>query len=381
MDKKVRVCVVTWGCSMNYGTALQAFALEYKLRQMGWEASFLSCPARFTWRGTIRGFLEHYRLLSIWRRLRCLIGGGAHPIRCSSRRQSKLEKWFDSVHNVSRVAYAGDMRRLLRRTDCFLCGSDQIWNTYVGYNPIMYLEFAKGCRRASYSTSIGTAGINPAYAKRVKAALSRFQAISVREMRSVETLNQLLNRKDVVHVLDPTFLLDSNDWSNIIPANGDPMLHEEPYVLCYLIGKSRENAERVRDVSRKIGIDRIVIVSSMENPDVRVEGALTISDADPFEFVRLIKDAALVCTDSYHATAFSINFRRPFVELMRFSDGDESSQNMRIYDLLERFGLKNRIAREGVDFNPSECDFTVVDRRLNGLRAESLAYLKHAVSM
>ena len=93
----------------------------------------------------------------------------------------------------------------------------------------------------------------------------------------------------------------------------------------------------------KTGIDNIVIITSLENPSFYYDNAIVCRDAGPIEFVKLIKNATIVCTDSFHATAMSINLSIDFVEFIRFNDNDLESQNSRIYDILNRYNLLYKI--------------------------------------
>lgn len=80
----------------------------------------------------------------------------------------------------------------------------------------------------------------------------------------------------------------------------------------------------------------------------------------------------MVCTDSFHATALSIILSKQFVEFKRFSDDDQTSQNSRIVDLLEFYGLQDRF-----DLCNAHCaiDYTAVQNRLKQARKESEQYI------
>lgn len=377
-----KLCVVTWRCSPNYGTALQAFALEHKLQQMGFEVCILSSiPRKFVWRKILISKLERIGVMPWLRGIKricfCRKGGGG----LASVRQQKLESWVNRVHNGVSIVSHGDLRRLIRKTDCFVSGSDQIWNSYACFNPTMFLDFAGDKRRIAYASSIGTDTINPRYAECIKEWLSKYSAIGVREQAAVRALRDLLRRDDIVQVLDPTFLLDEAEWtrlsedSRIAGVTG-------PFVLCYMIGRSARYPEQVTELVGRIGPGRqVIVVSSMENPDFAVAGARVIRDADPFEFVWLIRHAELVCTDSFHATALAVNFGRPLVEFLRFQDGDVNSQNSRIHELLHDYGLSERLYPAHAAGDLLACDYALAHERLANERRRSIAYLEAALDV
>jgi hypothetical protein len=115
------------------------------------------------------------------------------------------------------------------------------------------------------------------------------------------------------------------------------------YILCYLIGQNSWYKKQLYDVHMKSGIKDVIVIPAVENPTFSVEGAYIYKNASPVEFVRLLQDARLVCTDSFHATALSINHSIPFVEFMRFKDSEAESQNSRIYDVLTHYHMMDRL--------------------------------------
>lgn len=364
------VVVVTWRASENYGTSLQAFALEWKLRRLGYRTGILSCAkTSFTRRERVLGVLKEVGLLPALLWFRRLLRPAEPQTR--SLRRRKLDAWARRVHHVADVAYPHELRRLLRTTDCFVAGSDQIWNSYYSFDPVMYLAFAGGRRRIAYASSVGTAGVNPKYANEVCRLLGRFDAIGVREEDAARMLRRLLNRDDIVQVLDPTLLLTADEWRKVTkPAVGG-------YMLVYLVGDRAEYAQQAASVAERAGVDRIVVVPSAENPLFRMGGCEVAGSADPFEFASLVRNASLVCTDSFHATALAINFSVPFVELRRFDDSDERSQNSRIYGLLKRYGLEGQLYASG-NWRTS-LDYSPVRPLLEKDRQASLAYLRNAI--
>jgi len=108
-------------------------------------------------------------------------------------------------------------------------------------------------------------------------------------------------------------------------------------------------------------------------------GNIKAFEAGPSEFVGLIKNAKIVITDSFHATVFSIIFKKPFYSLTRQKAGDPASMNSRIFDILERLKLSSRLIVPGSEF-PSgdvfQIDYSETDIEYSKEYSSSINYLK-----
>lgn len=372
--KRKRIVLVTWIGSGNYGTTLQSFALHNKLEQLGYDVKILS--------GNPTGNnLKHYIKFCLIR-LRIPI----HLITRLLNRQTgklnlkKLRRFIKSNYKViDNLCIPSDLNKLIQNTDVFLTGSDQIWNTINSFNPFYFLDFAKDKKRIAYASSMGIADFPDGHKPKVKMLLSKFQHIGVREQTAVKAISTLLDKNDVQQVLDPTFLLDKYDWVNISQSASIEIEIPQRYIFCYLIGNNPWYKEQVADVMESTGIDKLIIVPAVENKDFAIDGAAIYDAAGPLEFVKLIKEATLVCTDSFHATAISLNMEKPFVEFMRFSDESKGSQNSRIYDLLGRYNLSQRIYNKSDKRWVESIDYTSVTRQINEDRKKSLNFLVESI--
>ena len=209
----------------------------------------------------------------------------------------------------------------------------------------MFLDCVGNAKRIAYSSSIGTQGVNPTYANKVKEWLSKYYRIGVREDTGVEALKALTGREDIVQVLDPVFLLSAEEWREFSCPVNMPELSE--CMVCYMLGDKLEYSRQVEQVRLQFGLKNVIVISSIERPDFNVPRGACVSNLSPPEFVYLLDSASIVCTDSFHATCLSLILRKNIVVFKRFSDGDAASQNSRIYDLLDMFGLRERIYGDG----------------------------------
>lgn len=319
-----KIGLVTWIGGPNYGTVLQSFALCSYLRQLGHDVTVIR-KYDFVW--GVKKSLDH-----VLRPLGIRILKQMDPDNLKFRRIRALQAETFKYH---RVVGPFGKRAARRRFDVFVCGSDQIWNTYNCFDPFLFLDFAGSARRVAYAASIGTADVREDCRAGVAALVGAFDPVSLRERASVPVVSALTGRGDIRHVLDPTFLFDAAWWREFGAKAVLPSGLPEKYVLCYVLRRRDDLAAKMAEVCSRVGVDNVVLIPSGEFPDASVPGAVVCSDAGAREFVDLIRRAAFVYTDSFHGCAFSLNLGRPFEAAKRFDDDDPASQNLRIKDLLE----------------------------------------------
>ena len=103
-----------------------------------------------------------------------------------------------------------------------VCGSDQIWNLDCTLGPVppFFLSFASdGTKKIAYAPSLSHAKFEEKNftledKKHVSEWLNRFDALSVRELSVAGQFQQLTN-KHIVETLDPTLLLNLEDYRHI----------------------------------------------------------------------------------------------------------------------------------------------------------------------
>lgn len=346
---KKRIGLFTWLGDGNYGTALQSYALYRTIELLGHDVYVLS-----------------HR--SPRRELKRLLSGGLSP-------QGRLIRRFQKANMKISVAYSGrSLRRHNRNTDVYVCGGDQMWNTCHCFNPFNFLSFAGDTRRVSYAVSIGAVRFAEESINEVKRLLQPFHSLMLREKSGADAVSELTGRQDVHAVLDPCFLPGRSFWDET--ADASAIITPDRYILCYILGKDDCNAV-MKDISDRTGISELVVIPSTENPDIRLDGASVYSSAGLEDFIKLVRSASLVVTDSFHGTVMSIIMERDFVELRRFADSDNASQNTRIYELLENMDLAGRFY--GSKEWQAPCSYVPVRAKLEELRRTSLKELSKAL--
>lgn len=262
--------------------------------------------------------------------------------------------------------------------DLLITGSDQIWNPYY-LDEFYLLGFSKNKNKISYSSSIGVQSLPDEKKDIYRKYLSQFSNISVREKSAEYILKHLLNRDDICTVLDPVYLFDKNEWKEFyerrISKKMKNKVNGSNYIFCYFIGDRFEYKDYVDIISKKYGLQAIYIPSS-ENKNIVLNGKC-IRSAGLEDFLFYIANAQLVVTDSFHATSFSLIFEKQFIEFLRFDRADAESQNSRIFDLLEKYELSNRVF-EGNEIPVEEIDYSIVSNKIKKDIDFSFQYLNSA---
>ncbi|MBQ9348540.1 MAG: polysaccharide pyruvyl transferase family protein, partial [Oscillibacter sp.] len=293
------------------------------------------------------------------------------------RRYQRFEAFQrEHLHLTDRRYKSMDQMRDLSY-DVLLCGSDQIWNPTIfpdgQFDPVFFGTFSPA-RKAAYAPSFGISEIPEEMRADLKKYLAPFSHLSVRETAGQSVLRDLTGREAAL-VLDPTLLPDAEAWEEL--ANYPAGYPEGAYVLCYCISRPGVLAPYVRALARQTGLPVVQLCGVRRKA---VPGARCILDAGPAEFLGLFQHAAAVVTNSFHGTAFALQFHKPFFSAVSPRELADPS-NARTYGLLRRLGLEDRVAGTGGTASPgTEIDWEAVDRTLASEREKSRTYLAEALS-
>lgn len=229
-----------------------------------------------------------------------------------------------------------------------MAGSDQIWNTnYLnGRCPAYFLDFGKA-KKISYAASFAIDKIEKEWKPFVKQQLSHFDHISVREKTGLKILDDL-GIHDATQVVDPVFLLDVKEWNELASEAKDYGLERNKYIVVYDFLNDERIAEFAVKLSQELGLPTV----SINDFNILSYVNKNINNAGPLEFLSLIKNSATVVCSSFHASAFSIIFQRPFY-VFPLKNSKNSSRMEDLLSLIhhnERFMPKDTLS----DFNYSE---------------------------
>ena len=254
--------------------------------------------------------------------------------------------------------------------DVFMTGSDQVWGPTLNgrYDEAYFLSFVTGKPRTAYAASFGRTDFTPQILAEYKKLLSTYSGIAVRENSAVDLLTQM-GIPCAGQVLDPTLLLTGEEWSKRIKRN-----IEGKYVLVYQLHNNPVLTDYALRFARHTGLPLYRISPTFHQ--IRRGGKFVyLPDLD--EFLSYIKNCTYFLTDSFHGTAFALNFNKQFIEIL--PNNKTGSRNQSILQLT---GLTDRILTDFNDFSMADkvIEYTSVNNILAKERQKSIAILKSLLS-
>ncbi|MBE6842198.1 MAG: 4Fe-4S dicluster domain-containing protein [Ruminococcus sp.] len=255
-----------------------------------------------------------------------------------------IKKYYDADDITLPLPYA-ELQTLNNICDCFCAGSDQIWNYNISFHENMYLPFADSNKKLiSFATSFGhKTDKTPDSAKgNVRKHLQRYSAISVREQFDVDILRENYGIKGDL-VFEPVFCIDKKYYEQL--ANESSFDEKEPYLLTYILDPTPEKREAILYYAETLGIKTVNILDGVQkvwdqnNKALNIPG--TLSNVSTEDFLKAFMNAKYVITDSFHGSAFSIIFNKPFMSIANHRRGYE-----RFVDLLGRLNIMNRLVTD-----------------------------------
>lgn len=237
--------------------------------------------------------------------------------------------------------------------DVFMTGSDQVWGpTITGkYDEAYFLSFVRDAPKIAFAASFGRTDFNDSILSAYKSLLSAYKAIAVRENTAVDLLERM-GIPCVGQVLDPTLLLTGDEWSKFI--NRKSSLPQR-YVLVYQLHNNPTLNEYAKNLAAHVGLP-LYRVSPTFHQFRR--GGRFIYLPDLGDFLSAIKNCSYFITDSFHGTAFALNFNKQFIGILPNNKTESRNQS-----ILKLTGLENRIVTDFKDF--SICDDMIDYKRVN----------------
>ena len=258
--------------------------------------------------------------------------------------------------------------------DALVVGSDQVWRPKYFYSKIedAYLDFAKEwkIKRFAYAASFGTEEweYNDEQTTNCSALLKMFNAVSVRESSAVGICKEKLGT-EAVHVLDPTMLLDKEEYVRLFEKANMPKSNGN--MFCYILDSGTEKNEIINQIATEKGIAPFFVNSKYEDPTAPLKERIQ----QPVEkWLRAFHDAEFVITDSFHACVFSIIFNKPFVVY-----GNKERGMARFESLLRVFGLEDRLVSTKEDAGriaSAPINWSAVNAIHKEWKENSLAFLR-----
>lgn len=347
----MKTATITLHDTDNCGSSLQAYALQCFLSNNGIENEIIDYVPAYT-KNNGRPFKTFVRKIIYHR--------------ATKKREQKFASFVHNNLKLTKMHYTTleQLRNNPPQADCFITGSDQLWNSMYlcGRDPAFYLNFTTK-KKIAYAVSVGREQIPNSNLDIIKRNAKGFHWISVRERTSVKQLDGLeLKSGPVQHVCDPVLLNPVRCYEKI---RGERM-HQGKYILVYLAQDVdiRMLENYIQNLRNKLGAE-VVFAGSYRS---KCTCDYHFKDMSPSEFLSLIYYADYIVSNSFHATIFSLLYKKQFATILPLEN------SIRIKDLLDTLGLSDRAIAEGNTYlqkDITQSRYNEIEELLNSFRENS----------
>lgn len=369
----MKVAIVTLPLYINYGGILQCYALQTVLERMGHDVVVLEKPKYGRSYPFIKALAICKRLFKRYvLRKKVNILWAPHEI-VSSHIKQFIRRYIH--HSYKRVWSP----QTLRGINAFVVGSDQIWRPEYSH-PIenAFLDFTKGMnvKRIAYAASFGVEQCTFSEEQLFicSTLLKQFDAVSVREDSGARICKESFG-VEAVQMLDPTLLLDADDYRKLIytaktiPSKGN--------MLVYILDVTEEKKRLVEQIAEERGLTPYWLDNDTNAESVYWDGKIKMHVE---QWLRAFDEASFVFTDSFHGCAFSILFKKSFIAF-----GNKDRGLTRFTSLLNLFSLSERLFFSPEEYtrkkqNLKDIDFNLVYERLQEERNRTFRFLNVSLS-
>lgn len=389
MGEKKKIGIITlYNNNNNYGGIAQAYALSTYFKNLGYDSELINYK---------KGKNNHNLLIKDKKNILYYLKKVINKIRRILRkpivdiyqkkyedklleRTNKLEKFRDEIQHSKEYDF-NSINQIENEYDFFVTGSDQCWNPGVIDDAFVY-SFLKGKNKKifSYASSVAVSNVSEKYKEYMKRELKKYSAISVREEKSKNILQEC-TEKNIEWVVDPTLLLDKSEWKNIA---GKRMV-EDKYIFSYMLGEGKKQRKLVNKFARTKNLKLVTIpyivdgnkfIFKMEDKNF---GDVQLLDISFNDFLSLIANAEYVLTDSFHAVCFSYIFEKEFYVFERNSGASTSS---RIYSLLKLLDINtSRVWFNKIVEDRDRIDYKKSNEKISKSIENSKKYIQNALDI
>ena len=354
----MKIGIVTYHRTNNYGAVMQALATRFVLEEMGHEVYYVDYWPDY--------HKDSYKIFNYRKFIGSNLKGKIKQLISIIRDYNSKKKRIENFEEFFQTYIYPYCRQIDESFDVVVYGSDQIWRKQKAlgaYNPFYFgKNELKTKHHVAYAASMGILPDNDTDKAEIKELVAHLGKISVRE----DDLRQLLlslGATDVMLSLDPTLLLTSNEWDKFLPTE---TYTGEKYALLYSMGSNAFNIKEVEKFTNSKGLKLIILRGYATTKETETN----ITSAGPYEFIRLIRNAEYVFSSSFHGLAFSIIYGKQFFASFMNNTGRAKS-------LLDLIGYPERliVPKCQIPQNLLPIDYSEVYEKISPVRTESLEYL------
>lgn len=373
----MKIAILTQPLGRNYGGIMQAWALQQVLKKMGHE------PVTIDRQPDARG-LAYRSARTVYRALRKALGKGKSPVFPEHVIPIVTKHTRDFIRANLTMSPMIDSTEKLRAHfieegyEAVIVGSDQTWRPI--YSPNIYnffLDFLQHetLKKVAYASSFGVDHweFNKRQTLKCAALATKFDYVSVREESGVRLCAENL-RVTAEHVLDPTLLLSSDAYIELLEQNNSTNKGRGG-LYTYFLDQTEKKNKIVEIVAGRLGLHEL------KNQPSRGEQSWPRGSVHDYvmppvtDWLSGFHNASFVVTDSFHGMVFSIIFRKPFIVVKNDLRGAA-----RFESLLKQLSLEERLIsdREDFPFKQKEDLYTEIKAdKLDSLRSISLRSIYH----
>lgn len=375
----MKVDIVTLHNINNYGSVLQTYATQKVFESLGYETEIIdycrknNLPSNLA-KEVLNRNLRLQKLGFLWKNnkliKKLLIDLLILKIKYNNNPMSQFSEKNINLSPKQYTSY-NELKKDPPIADIYVTGSDQVWNSLYngGIDKAYYLGFApKDKLKIALAASIGNAHISVEEKKLTYPLLSNYHAISVRETSAIEVLKSMGLNSELV--LDPTLLLNDNEWKKI--DNKRPIINEK-YLLIYQLNTNNEMDEYAEKIAKKLNLK--LIRFGFNHSDKNKTGRCIMHPSIE-QFINLFSNASYLLTDSFHATAFSLNFGINFNSVLPPRFGT------RIESILKLTKTEDRLLTNFNDFSAAENNINTseIQQILHDEREKTFEWLNRALN-
>ncbi len=369
----MKVILTTVFSAFNYGSSLQALAGKRIIEKTGYECELVKLKSLIKGRDVRIGKLMTILFRSIFLNKNNSLKtyNNSYNKTLVEGTECKFFNFTDTYLKPQEVTY-GELKRMAEESIACFSGSDQIWNSSTLYvDPLYYLRFAPQYKRVALSPSFGRDFIADYNKEKMRKWIIDYPYLSVREDSGVKLIKELTGR-DATHLLDPTLIINSEEWKSILCIEDKP----NDYILAYFLDEPSDYAKKcLKKLKEKLDCKILAIPYKFEYMDY----SDSIIAAGPKEFVELVANAKVVCTDSFHGTVFAINMHTPFFTYER-EYGSANKQSERVLSILRKVDMLDRYQPKNVVEELNNLDFEHSEEILNAERKKAYDYVNNAIN-
>lgn len=369
----MKIGILTFHNAHNYGAVLQAYALKTLIKNMGYDVKIINYRNE-----ALKKAYSPKLKINIAKRDLIFPTRWKNLIKQKMQNKFAQDEWSKQYLAFSKfinsVLLDGDTLEVTQTDleketfDYLICGSDQIWNTWItnGLDKVYFLDFKTNAKKISYAASMPCELVNKdkSETKYLKDNISKFDYVSVREEELAKKLSKICKRSIEV-TLDPSLLLDSEDYEKIELKT----VFNKKYIFVYLVSEDDKVLEIADKIGKKMNLEVIELHYYLQK---RLKGHNQIADIGPSEFLTYIKNSEFVLTNSFHGTVFSILYKKNFYSIYSRDSRKDNLLNMLNLNSRHIYSLENINLSDDIDYNK-------VYLELNKCRKNSIDFLKKSL--